>query len=339
MLPVSRRRSANLKEEGFRAVAAEVSSHALDQDRVYATRFRAVVFTNLTRDHLDYHGTLERYRDAKRKLFHPRGRGDASPCRAVVNMDDPASAELLRDSPDLLTGYGTAPECSVRLLGLEAREDGLELRLSIGGKERRIRAPLIGAYNGWNVLGAYATAFALGLPAEKIEGALARGIRVPGRMERIDSGQPFLVLVDYAHTPDALDRALAALRPHTRGKLAVVFGCGGDRDPGKRGEMGARAAMRADRILLTNDNPRTEDPGEILAAVRAGVLAQGRDADCVTPDREEAIRTAVDEAAPGDTILIAGKGHEDYQEIGASRRPFDDRESARRALASKGWKR
>ncbi len=325
-----------LREGGYRAVAAEVSSHALDQDRVYGTRFRAVVFTNLTRDHLDYHDTIERYREAKHKLFTPEGRGEPSSCLAIVNMDDPSSPHILRGSTDSLRGYGTAPGCFVRLRDLSAHADGIDLRLSAMGSERVVRTPLIGAFNGWNVLAAYTTALALGLPAEKVEASVSRGVRVPGRMERIDAGQPFLVLVDYAHTPDALGRVLAALRPLTRGKLIVLFGCGGDRDHGKRCEMGACAAA-ADRIVLTSDNPRTEDPQAILQAVRSGILAQGRDADLVTIDREEAIFFAVGAAEAHDTLLLAGKGHEGYQEIGSLRRPFDDREVARRALASRGW--
>jgi UDP-N-acetylmuramoyl-L-alanyl-D-glutamate--2,6-diaminopimelate ligase len=326
-----------LSDHGCRAVAAEISSHALDQDRVYGTRFRAVVFTNLTRDHLDYHETIERYREAKQKLFTPEGRGEPSSCIATVNMDDPASPDLLRGSPDTVRGYGTAPGCFVRLLALKAHANGIDLRLSTTEGERVLHSPLVGAFNGWNVLAAYTTALALGLPGEKIEAAVSRGVRVPGRMERIEAGQPFLVLVDFAHTPDALGRVLATLRPLTRGKLIVLFGCGGDRDHGKRGEMGACAAA-ADRIVLTSDNPRTEDPQAILDAVRAGILAKGRDADLVTIDREEAIFFAVGAAEAHDTLLIAGKGHETYQEIGVSRRPFDDREVARRALASRGWR-
>jgi UDP-N-acetylmuramoyl-L-alanyl-D-glutamate--2,6-diaminopimelate ligase len=329
----------SLREDGFRAVAAEVSSHALDQDRVYGTRFRAVVFTNLTRDHLDYHHTLERYRDAKRKLFNPQGRGDSSPCYAVVNLDDPASSEILRGSPDSLRGYGTSPGCFVRLQDLQARADGIDLRLATRMGDRQIHTPMIGAYNGWNVLAAYTTALVLDLPVEQVESTLARGIGVPGRMERIDCGQPFLVLVDYAHTPDALTRAMAALRPVSRGRLIVLFGCGGDRDQGKRGEMGAAVAATADQIILTSDNPRTEDPLAIIEAVRAGVMARGREATLVTVDREEAIFAAIAMGEEHDTILIAGKGHENYQEIGTTRRPFDDREVARRALASRGWKR
>ncbi len=328
-----------LLEEGYRAVAAEISSHALDQDRTYATRFRAVVFTNLTRDHLDYHIDLAAYRDAKKKLFDGALRGDPTQSLAVMNLDDPASEEILRGSADRLFGYGTNPSAFVRLKTLEARAGGLLLRVATPAGERAVRSPLIGAYNAWNLLAAYATALALGLPIEKVEEAIARGVQVPGRMERITRGQPFLVLVDYAHTPDALGRALDALRPLTEGRLAVVFGCGGDRDQGKRCEMGRTAATRADRVLLTSDNPRSEDPMAILRAIDEGVRAGGGAAEIVTADREEAIFAALTSAVAGDTVLIAGKGHEDYQETAAGKRPFDDREVARRALSSLGWGR
>lgn len=329
----------SLLAEGYGAVAAEISSHALDQDRIYATRFRAVVFTNLTRDHLDYHGTEAAYLKAKSKLFHPDGRGDASPALAVVNMDDPAFADLVRGSADTILGYGKSEECFVQLREIETSPSGTALRVRGPEGIRVLRSPLVGLYNGWNVLCVYATALALGLPADAVERALEASIAVPGRMERIDRGQPFLVVVDYAHTPDALARVLDALRPLTDGKLIALFGCGGDRDQGKRRQMGAIAARRADRIVLTNDNPRSEEPGEILRAIREGVIAEGKEPDALLPDRGEAIEAAIRMAARGDTVLLAGKGHEDYQESAAGRRPFDDREMARRALAAAGWVR
>ncbi|MDM7917513.1 MAG: UDP-N-acetylmuramoyl-L-alanyl-D-glutamate--2,6-diaminopimelate ligase, partial [Candidatus Eisenbacteria bacterium] len=338
--PEAPRFQASLREllaEGYRAVAAEVSSHALDQDRVYATRFRAAVFTNLTRDHLDYHGTLDAYAAAKAKLFHPEGRGDASPCIAVMNLDDAASSKLRAGSPDPLFGYGTRPACAIRLESLEATPEGLRLRVLTPRGARTVRSPLIGTFNGWNLLAAYATAWACGLPPDAVEERLARGVRVPGRMERIERGQPFLVVVDYAHTPDALARAIEALRPQTRGRLTVLFGCGGDRDHGKRPEMGRIAAERADRVIVTSDNPRSEDPRSILEAIVEGVREAGREPDLVTLDREEAIFAAVAGAGSQDALLIAGKGHEDYQETAQGKRPFDDREVAARALASQGW--
>jgi UDP-N-acetylmuramoyl-L-alanyl-D-glutamate--2,6-diaminopimelate ligase len=327
---------ADLEREGARAVAAEISSHALDQDRTYGTRFHAVVFTNLTRDHLDYHQNFEAYRDAKAKLFHAKARG-SDPAAAVVNLDDPATPAILEGSEDRILGYGTAAESFVRLLELRTEPAGVNLSVDTPRGRREIRTPLIGAYNGWNVLASYATALALELPIEKVEEALRRGASVPGRMERIDAGQPFLVLVDYAHTPDALARALAALRPFTRASLAVVFGCGGDRDHGKRPQMGAVAAREADRIVLTSDNPRREDPLAILRAIEQGVRAAGRAPDAVEPDRARAIALALGQAGPGDVVLIAGKGHEDYQETSEGRRPFDDRDVARRALATLGF--
>jgi len=328
-------------DHGVRAVAAEVSSHALDQDRVYATRFRCAVFTNLTRDHLDYHGTPEAYLDAKRKLFRPEGRGDDALCPAVVNFDDPAGRAIIEGSPDPIFGYGAASDAFVRLERLDARAGGLSLRVRGPRGPREIRSPLVGGFNGSNVLAAYAAAVVLGLPEDSIERALALDVRVPGRMERIDCGQPFLVVVDYAHTPDALARTLDALRLIVAddGRLVVVFGCGGDRDHGKRPEMGEIAASRADRIVLTNDNPRTEDPRAILDAISSGVRAASGVPELVEPDRALAIRAAIGMAREGDVILLAGKGHETYQETAAGRRDFDDRAVARETLALLGWTR
>jgi UDP-N-acetylmuramoyl-L-alanyl-D-glutamate--2,6-diaminopimelate ligase len=327
---------AELEREGMRAVAAEISSHALDQERTYGTRFRAIVFTNLTRDHLDYHPSFEAYRDAKARLFHPEARGSA-PAIAIVNLDDPATPAIVEGSEDRVLGYGRSAESFVRLRALRAEPAGVSLSVETPRGAREVHAPLIGAYNGWNVLASYTTALALDLPADGIEEALHRGCPVPGRMERIEAGQPFLVLVDYAHTPDALARALGALRPLTHASLWVVFGCGGDRDPGKRPQMGAVAAEGADRIVLTNDNPRREDPGEILRAIEQGVRASRRAPDSIEPDRARAIAFALRQAREGDVVLIAGKGHEDYQETSEGRRPFDDRQVARRALADLGW--
>ena len=329
----------DLAEEGVRAVAAEISSHALDQDRAHGTRFRAVVFTNLSRDHLDYHGTFDAYRDAKRKLFRPQGRGRPGPAIAVVNLDDPAAAEMLEGSTDPRIGFGADPAAEFRLRSIDASAGGLRMEIDTPAGARSLVSPMIGAYNGGNLLAAYAAAVAIGLPQDGIEEAIARGIRVPGRMERIDGGQPFLVVVDYAHTPDALERALSALRPLTAASLSVLFGCGGDRDRGKRSEMGAISARLADRIYLTSDNPRSEDPLAILDEIDAGVRREGREPDLLTADREAAIFEAIRAAGPGDTLLLAGKGHETTQETSSKRVPFDDRLVAAQALASIGWKR
>lgn len=327
----------SLADGGYRAVAAEISSHALDQDRIYGTRFRAAVFTNLTRDHLDYHGTFDAYRDAKRKLFHPQGRGEPSQTLAVVNLDDPVTSELIRDTPDRVIGYGTSDACDIRLTSINATADGIDLEVATPGGSRSFSTPMIGAYNGWNVLAAYAAAFAVGLPADDVETALAGGIEVPGRTEAVRKGQPFLVLIDYAHTPDALSRILNALKPLTRGKLIVLFGCGGDRDAGKRPEMGMIAASLADRVVLTNDNPRSEDQDAIISAILAGVRSQGRDAEIIEPDRSAAILAALRMAKDDDIVLIAGKGHEDYQETASGKTHFSDREVVLSGLETLGW--
>lgn len=324
---------------GFRAVAAEVSSHALDQYRTYATRFRCAVFTNLTRDHLDYHGTPEAYLGAKRRLFNSDGRGDLATCPAVVNLDDPAGRAIVAGSRDPLRGYGTVNDAYMVLKSMEVRADGLTLRIRGPGGDREILSPLIGAFNGWNVLAAYTTSVVLGLPEDAVARALARGVQVPGRMERVERGQPFLVIVDYAHTPDALGRVLDTLRPLTRGKLILLFGCGGDRDHGKRPEMGRIASSRADRIFLTNDNPRSEDPQGILDAIIEGIRAVRGEPTLVEPDRSAAIHAALSIARPGDTVLLAGKGHEAYQESATGRRNFDDRVVAADALSKLGWVR
>jgi UDP-N-acetylmuramoyl-L-alanyl-D-glutamate--2,6-diaminopimelate ligase len=329
----------DLVREEYRAVAAEISSHGLDQDRTYGTRFRSVVFTNLTRDHLDYHGTFDAYRDAKRKLFHRSTRGDDAESVAVVNMDDPATAEIIRGATDPIFGFGTSRACSVRLLNMDAGVSGVALDVATPHGSRRVAAPLLGRTNGWNVLAAYATALAVGLPVDRVEEALRRSVRVPGRLELIDKGQPFLVVIDYAHSPDALARTLETLRSLTRGRLIVLFGCGGDRDAGKRPEMGAIAAARADGIVLTNDNPRSEDPLRILDAIRDGVRAEGREPDLVVADRQEAIHAALKMAHEGDTVLLAGKGHEDYQETASGKVPFDDRAVAEGGLVRLGWDR
>ncbi len=326
-----------LAAAGFRAVAAEISSHALDQDRTYASRFRAVVFTNLTRDHLDYHGSEEAYRAAKRRLFHPEHRGDPAPVPAVMNLDDPAARELIEGSPDALHGYGTHAGAFCRLRSIDVETAGLRLAVETPRGTRTIRSPLAGAFNGWNLLAAYATALAIGVDADSAEAALLRGARVPGRMERIDQGQPFLVVIDYAHTPDALERVLAALRPQTGGRLVVVFGCGGDRDQGKRPLMGAIAARGADLVVLTNDNPRSEDPRAILQAIAAGIRREGRSPAAMIDDRSQAIQHALAMAAPGDTILVAGKGAETTQETAQGLRELDDRVVTRAALAQLGW--
>ncbi|MBW3570660.1 MAG: UDP-N-acetylmuramoyl-L-alanyl-D-glutamate--2,6-diaminopimelate ligase [Gemmatimonadetes bacterium] len=315
-------------DEGVGRVAMEVSSHALDQARMAAARFDAAVFTNLTRDHLDYHGTLEAYRDAKLRLLpllKPTG-------AAVLNADDPAWRDVA--SPIGRTvrfGVEHAGEADVAAEGVHAGAGGMEFTLRTPDGAAPVALPIFGGFNVSNAVAAAAVLWSLGWPVDRIAGALGTLPQVPGRLERI-AGPPqcATVLRDYAHTPDALRRALEAVRPLVSGRLIVVFGAGGDRDPGKRPEMGRVAAEHADLAIVTSDNPRTEDPERILDGIESGM---GRAPRLRISDRREAIRTALTEGRTGDLVLLAGKGHETYQIVGTEKRPFDERAIVREILA------
>jgi UDP-N-acetylmuramoyl-L-alanyl-D-glutamate--2,6-diaminopimelate ligase len=302
----------------------EVSSHALDQGRVSSLRFDAAVFTNLTRDHLDYHGTMERYRAAKRgllALLRPAG-------TAVINADDPAWSGLAESAPRALT-FGVSAEAAVRVTAMQLDGMGAGFELSTAQGRASVRVPLLGDFNVQNAAGAAAACLALGFELGGVVAALATVPQVPGRLERIAT-TPCPVLRDYAHTPDALERALVAVRPLTSGRLIVVFGAGGDRDRGKRPLMGQVAAQYADVAIVTSDNPRTEPPESIIAEIMTGIPAgQG----IRITDRRVAIAHALQLADPIDIVLLAGKGHEDYQVIGSEKRPFDERVIVRELLA------
>ncbi len=313
-----------LVDAGVRTVAMETSSHALDQQRVESLRFAAALFTNFTRDHLDYHGTLEAYFAAKAhlvSLIAPHG-------TAVINADDAAWQALPAGPQRLLVGTVAAAE--LRAVDVEVADAGTQFTLEAPHGRVRVRLPLLGAFNVDNAIGAAGVAVALGLPLERIAARLATAPQVPGRLERLAT-RP-LVLRDYAHTPDALARALDAVRPVVPGgRLIVVFGCGGDRDPGKRPLMGRVAADRADIVIVTSDNPRTEDPERILDDIVAGMPA-GR-AERIE-DRRAAIARALETADPErDLVLLAGKGHETYQIRGTSTYPFDEAEIVASLLA------
>ena len=314
--PELQARLAQLRTEGRVAVAMEVSSHALDQHRVAGTRFRVAVFTNLSPDHLDYHPTMEDYFAAKARLF------DASLSeQAVVNVDDPRG-RLLRDAASIpTTGYSMS----------EVDDLTLGMRGSTGRwRGHALQVPLGGAFNVSNALAALTTASLLGVEdAVAVEG-LAATPPVDGRFELVDAGQAFPVIVDYAHTPDGLEQVLGAARAQVAGRVLVVFGCGGERDREKRPAMGAVAARLADVVVVTSDNPRSEDPQAIIQAVVAGV--RGADNVQVEPDREAAIALALHQAGPDDVVVVAGKGHETTQVIGDRVLAFDDREVARRIL-------
>ncbi|HEU4698059.1 MAG TPA: UDP-N-acetylmuramoyl-L-alanyl-D-glutamate--2,6-diaminopimelate ligase [Gemmatimonadales bacterium] len=307
---------AAMVARGVTHVAMETSSHSLHQGRLEGLTFAAGVFTNLTRDHLDYHGTMEDYLAAKLLLQRHLGERGVE----VVNLDDPAWAALPPRSPRVT--FGQHPAADVRASEVRLGAGGSTFRLSGRFGEAAVALPLLGDFNVANALGAAATALALGRPLAEVVERLEAAPQVPGRMERLAT-TPCVVLRDYAHTPDALARALETLRPLTPGRLVVVFGCGGDRDRGKRPEMGRIAAERADVAIVTSDNPRTEDPEAIIDDIVAG-MAGTNYARIV--DRLAAIERAIEDGRPGDTILLAGKGHEDYQVVGTEKRRFDERE-------------
>jgi UDP-N-acetylmuramoyl-L-alanyl-D-glutamate--2,6-diaminopimelate ligase len=313
-----------LVERGVRTVAMEVSSHSLDQRRVEGVSFDAAVFTNLTRDHLDYHGTMEAYLAAKARLVE-----NLSPDGvAVVNADDPAWAALPA-APRQVTFSAEGREASLRALEVRHAPRGSELLLEADGERRRARLPLIGSFNIANALGAAAAAWATGTSLDAIVERLATLPQVPGRLEML-SERP-TVLRDYAHTPDALERALEAVRPFVRGRLIVVFGCGGDRDRGKRPVMGRIAQEGADVAVVTSDNPRTEDPEHILNEIVAGMSVDERVVRI--EDRREAIAHALEIAdRDADVVLLAGKGHETYQIRGTVKHPFDEKAIVRELL-------
>ncbi|MGE3537495.1 MAG: UDP-N-acetylmuramoyl-L-alanyl-D-glutamate--2,6-diaminopimelate ligase [Candidatus Tectimicrobiota bacterium] len=304
----------------------EVSSHALDQERVAGCRFEAAVFTNLSRDHYDYHGTEEAYFAAKARLFQ-----DVPSVWHILNLDDPSGQRLMNMSRARLLTYGLEGEATFKPVAVQHGLEGIRFSLSTTKGQLDISSPLVGRHNVYNLLAGIAVAVALDLEAGAIVQGIAQLKRVPGRLERVDCGQDFGVFVDYAHTPDALEKVLQLVRAETAGRLITVFGCGGDRDPGKRPLMGQVATHLSDYTVITSDNPRTEEPEKIIAAIVAGI--EPAKAYITLPDREAAIDHAIALAQPRDSIIIAGKGHEDYQILGHTRRHFDDREVARAALA------
>jgi UDP-N-acetylmuramoyl-L-alanyl-D-glutamate--2,6-diaminopimelate ligase len=314
---------AVLRDRGVRRVVMETSSHSLDQGRLDGLVFQGLVFTNLTRDHLDYHGTMAAYQAAKLRLLDLAATDSA----VALNADDPAWASVPRNGRTVT--FGTAASADVRAVDLECQPSGSRFRIEGRFGIRDAELPLPGDFNVWNALAAAAAGLGMGLGLDEIVQRLAGAPQVSGRMERI-TATPFTVLRDYAHTPDALRRALETLRSLTRGRLIVLFGCGGDRDRGKRPLMAQAAAAVADFMFLTSDNPRTEDPDRILDEIQAG-LPPGAPHLRIT-DRRTAIAAALEEGKPGDTLLLAGKGHENYQVIGTETRPFDERVVVRELL-------
>jgi len=323
-------------QQGVQHVAMEVSSHGLDQARVNGVAFDTAVFTNLSRDHLDYHGGMDEYAAAKARLFAWPGLK-----HAVLNFDDPFGVKLLEQLPagTRAVAYGLAPRsvaADVQWLWatrITTSLDGIEVAVQSSWGEGRFHTGLLGRFNVSNALAVLATLLVSGVEFETALGRMALLRPVAGRMERFGGDGLPMVVVDYAHTPDALEQVLRALREHCQGRLWCVFGCGGDRDAGKRPQMGAIAQQYADRVVVTNDNPRGEAPSAIAEAILAGM--QERTAARVQLDRAAAIDQAIREAAAGDVVLVAGKGHEDYQIIGGQRLRFDDREQVQTSLATR----
>lgn len=323
---------ARMLEAGVGGVSMEVSSHALALARADDVAFDVAVFTNLTQDHLDFHGTFDAYRDAKRHLFELLAASPKPAPTAVVNADDAAAEAMVAGLPLRVLRFGLGEGAAIRPRQHTSALDGIRMTVDTPAGPVEVTSPLIGEHNVLNLLAALGVGLALGLAPDAAAAALAGVATVPGRFEQVRAGQPFLVVVDYAHTPDALERVLVTARKLTRGRLGTVFGCGGDRDRGKRPIMGEIAARLCDRVWVTSDNPRSERPEAIIEEIVAGVrrVAAGRHA--AEPDRRAAIRAALAWAGPGDAVVIAGKGHETSQVIGAETLPFDDREVARAIL-------
>jgi UDP-N-acetylmuramoyl-L-alanyl-D-glutamate--2,6-diaminopimelate ligase len=339
-----------MAKEGTSHVIMEVSSHGLDLDRVFGCQFDGVIFTNFTSDHLDYHKTLEHYFDNKRKLFSESLIKSQKPKRfAVTNRDDPKGEEIVQGIDLPVIRYGLNSSCDVSADQVVSTFEGLSCRMRTPKGEFIVHSKLMGEFNLYNILAAVATGIGMEIPLEAIKNGVEELEGVSGRFEKVENQKRIHVVVDYAHTHDALERVLLGLRSIERGKIITVFGCGGDRDRTKRPLMGEVAGRHSDLAILTSDNPRTEDPLTIIDEVEKGLkslpLREWHQDDVGSwrsmkgylkvPDRREAIRIAIGLAQPLDTVLIAGKGHEDYQIIGKKKFPFDDRVEAKKALEGK----
>ena len=321
---------ANASAQSVQSVVLEASSHALEQQRCDDLDFNLAVFTNLTQDHLDYHTTLEKYFGAKRRLFELLLKSPKTQRCAVINISDSAGLKLFEEFSDSINSisFGWGSQAQVQIV----EHGGFKLRYS--GETYDLPDSFLGKHNAENMAATFAVGIALGLDANSVIREIANCPQVPGRLERV-GGSNIEVLVDFAHTPDALENVLRSLRPSCKGKLVVVFGCGGDRDRGKRPKMGAIAARLADRVIVTSDNPRTEDADSIIAQILQGCSGAYCESEV---DRRKAIGRAIMNAAESDVVLIAGKGHEEYQIVGSQKLPFSDRTVALEALAKRGTK-
>lgn len=329
---VLQRLLSDMRKAGCDSVVMEVSSHALDLDRVHGVPFDVAVFTNLSRDHLDFHGSMENYFAAKRKLFQGLRyiKGRPAPY-AVINGDDVHGQQLLRELKVPFISYGCSERCHIRASQISLAAEGIsfDLESPIGG--RRVDLAMSGLFTVYNALAAVGVGLACKVDLEEILLAIESVGNIAGRFESIREGQDFAVVVDYAHTPDGLEKLLHSARQITQGKLHVIFGCGGDRDSGKRPVMGEIAGRLADRVVLTSDNPRSESPAKILEEIQSGMVAPQAFIE-VEYERAQAIFHTIASAEAGDTVVIAGKGHETYQILGDRVIDFDDREVARQAL-------
>jgi UDP-N-acetylmuramoyl-L-alanyl-D-glutamate--2,6-diaminopimelate ligase len=319
--------------KGLRGMSMEVSSHALDQDRIAGLSFSVVHFTNLTRDHLDYHHDMESYYQAKKRLFFRKNPDGGYPT-CVVNGDDPWGkrlvSEILSDSRVPIV-IGESPGSDVTPSKITMGIDGIRGSIRTPKGEMTLQSPMTGHYNLMNIMGVIGCGIALGIPLDLISSGISSQKGVPGRFEVVRSDRNVSVIVDYAHTDDALENLLSAVRPLCQGKVITVFGCGGDRDRGKRPRMGEKAGKLSDFVILTSDNPRTEDPEKILDEIEPALQETGTPYERIS-DRKKAIFRAISFANPGDSVVIAGKGHENYQILGKVKHHFDDREMAREAL-------
>lgn len=331
---------ARMVDAGMNAAVMEVSSHALAMDRTTGCEFDVAIFTNLTQDHLDFHADMDGYFQAKLRLFadlDPAGR-KLRPKRAIVNIDDARGARVCEASRVPVWTYAIQKPADIRAEDVRLALSGTRFTAATPHGRFPVESRLVGEHNVYNILAAIGVGLHEGLSPEIIQRGIASVVNVPGRFERVEAGQDFTVVVDYAHTDDALLRLLTAAQALKTGRVITVFGCGGDRDRGKRPKMGRVAARLSDVVFLTSDNPRSENPAAILREIEVGVreaLTEKRIRYEVIADRRAAIEAAVREAKSGDTVLIAGKGHEDYQIVGATRLHFDDREVARAALAAR----
>jgi UDP-N-acetylmuramoyl-L-alanyl-D-glutamate--2,6-diaminopimelate ligase len=326
-----------MRDRGADYCVMEVSSHALSQYRVQGIEFDIVIFTNLTQDHLDYHGTMELYLAAKGKLFadmNPQGAKNRPKC-AILNMDDAAWQYLADLSRVPVITYGMGPDCDVRAEAVQSDMNGIQYNLVYAHRVYPVKMRLYGRFNVYNSLAAIAAGLTENIPIEVILKALERVQGAPGRLERVESDHAFTVFVDYAHTPDGLEKCIKAVKEFCKGRVITVFGCGGNRDRGKRPKMGECAARLSDLCVITSDNPRREDPMDIIREILAGISAEGwREMCLIEPDRKQAIFKAIQMAEPGDVVLVCGKGHEKVQILGDTKIDFDDYKVARQILMS-----